>query len=177
MSRGPGRGRQRTLSWGFVLAVVLLVALPIAEIWLLVQVSHEIGFGWTLLVLIAEVVLGGWLMLREGAKAWATLSKAYGTGRLPSGELANAALVLVGGGLVLLPGFLSDVLGLIVLLPFTRPLARRALGFLIARRVAAMGLDPRNAPSRSQVIEGETVADPSPDPDTISGEIEGDDRR
>ncbi len=171
-----GLTQRRRTSWGFVLAVVLLVALPIAEVWLLVQVGQEIGLGWTLLVLIAEAALGGWLMRLEGGKAWTALSKAYGTGRLPSGELADAALILVGGALLLLPGFLTDVLGLFFLLPFTRPLARRALGYLIARRVVAMGFDPRAATTRGDVIEGETVTDPTPDPRIVSGEIEGDDR-
>lgn len=175
MSRAPGRRpgvRTRRLSWGFVVAVALLVCLPIAEVWLLVQVGQEIGAGWTVLVLIIEAVVGGWLMRREGAKAWASLSTAYGSGRLPSGELADAALVLVGAALLLLPGFLTDVLGLIFLLPFTRPLARRALGFLIARRVAAMGLSPTTQPLRSDVIEGETVADPAPNR-TVAGEVDG----
>ncbi|MZO45290.1 FxsA family protein, partial [Escherichia coli] len=102
------------------------------------------------------------------------LTKAYGTGRLPSGELADAALVLVGGALLMLPGFVTDLFGLLFLLPFTRPLARKAVAFLIARRVASMGFDPGR--SRPTVIPGETVEPPTgatDDPRVIRGEVEG----
>jgi UPF0716 protein FxsA len=66
---------------------------------------------------------------REGRRAWAALNQAIGSGKVPSKELADGALVLVGGTLLLTPGFLTDILGFFLLLPFTRPIARR---FVIA---------------------------------------------
>ena len=120
------------------LAVALLVV-PILEIYVIIQVGQVIG-GWqTLVLLIFESALGAWIVKREGRRAWEALSTAFGTGRLPTHELADAALVLVGGTLLLTPGFVTDVFGFFFVLPFTRPLARRALAWLVARHVRRRG--------------------------------------
>ena len=79
---------------------------------------------------------------------------------MPTGELADAALVLVGGVLLMLPGFVTDLFGLLFLLPFTRPLARRLLAFLVGRRLSRMGVWRRVVRRDVTVIEGETVPDP-----------------
>src|SRR4051794_10479169 len=107
--------------WPLALLVVLLVAIPIFEVYVLVQVGERIGALPTILILIVEAVFGAWLMRREGARTWRALNDAFVGGRVPTGELADAALVLVGGVLLVLPGFLTDVLGLFFLIPFTRP--------------------------------------------------------
>jgi UPF0716 protein FxsA len=116
------------------LAVALLV-LPILEIYVIIQVGQVIGAVPTIVLLVVESALGAWLVKREGRRAWNALSTAFGTGRLPGRELADAALVLVGGTLLLTPGFVTDVFGFFFVLPFTRPVARRWLGWLAARRV------------------------------------------
>jgi UPF0716 protein FxsA len=90
-------------------------------------------------LLIVESALGAWIVKREGRRAWEALSTAFDTGRLPTRELADAALVLVGGTLLLTPGFVTDVFGFFFVLPFTRPLARRALAWLTARQVRRRG--------------------------------------
>ncbi|MGI3781001.1 MAG: FxsA family protein [Janthinobacterium lividum] len=147
--------------WPLALFVVLLVALPIVEVYVLVQVEQRIGVLWTVLILVLEAVLGGWLMRREGARAWRALDAALRGGRIPTGELADAALVLVGGVLLVLPGFITDVLGLFFLIPFTRPFARQVLAFFVARRLNRAGLVPgvRGPYARGTVVEGEVVAD------------------
>jgi UPF0716 protein FxsA len=161
------------------LLVVALVAVPIFEVWLLIQVGQWIG-GWqTLLILVAEAILGAWLMRREGGRAWKELNTALASGKMPSTELADAALVLVGGLLLMLPGFATDLVGFFFLLPFTRPLARRLLAFFVARRLLRLGVPPMTPNRSGVVIEGETVepqenrpgAQPS-DPLVISGEID-----
>jgi UPF0716 protein FxsA len=76
-------------------------------------------------------------MKREGAKAWRALSAALSSGRMPGRELADAAIILVAGTLMLTPGFVSDVLGFALLLPFTRPVARRLLAAVVTRRLLA----------------------------------------
>ena len=117
-----------------VLALAFLVV-PIAEIWLLIQVGQVIG-GWqTLLLLIAMSLLGAWLVRREGRRSWLALNEATRSGRMPGRELADAGLVLVGGTLLLTPGFLTDVLGLFFIIPLTRPLVGRRL----ARSIAVYG--------------------------------------
>jgi UPF0716 protein FxsA len=161
------------------LLVAGFIVVSVAEVWLLTAVGSVIGVPWTLLILVVEALVGAWLMRREGRKAWAALTDAYATGKMPTGQLADAALVLVGGIMLILPGFFTDVIGLFCLLPFTRPLARRFIGLILARQVAKQGLDidvmrARFAPDT--VIRGETVdppaTEPPNDPQVIKGEIE-----
>lgn len=118
------------------LLIGLFVVLPILEIYLIVQVGSAIGAIPTILLLLVESLIGGWLVKREGQRAWVALRSAMSTGRMPGRELADAALVLVGGTLLLTPGFVTDVFGFFFVLPFTRPLARRVLTAVIARRAA-----------------------------------------
>ena len=125
MSTTDGSGLKLRGGWPLALFVVLVVALPIFEIYLLIQVGDRIGVVPTVAILVVEAVVGGWLMRREGSRAWKALDGAFRSGRVPTGELADAALVLVGGVLLMLPGFVSDVLGLFFLIPFTRPFARK----------------------------------------------------
>jgi len=162
------------LRGGLPLAVflVLVVALPIFEVWLLIQVGDQIGVWPTVGILVLEAVLGGFLMRREGGRAWQALTGAFETGRVPTGELANAALVLVGGLLLMLPGFVTDIVGFLFLLPMTRPLARKLVAFFVARRISRLGLARAAVPGQGVVIEGETVDGPgSGQGPIISGEI------
>nr|WP_294694506.1 FxsA family protein [uncultured Friedmanniella sp.] len=155
-----------------VVLMVLLVTVPTFEIWLLLQVAGQIG-GWpTLGILVVEALLGAWLMRREGRRAWAALTQAFGTGRIPSGELTDAALVLVGGVLLMLPGFATDIVGFLFLLPLTRPAARRLVAFFVARRISRLSGPSPTARRRGDVIEGETVEDPGSEPTVIRGEID-----
>lgn len=143
--------------------VVAFILVPLAEIYVIVQVGQLIGALPTVLLLLAESLLGAWIVKREGAQAWRALREAIGTARLPSRELADAALVLVGGTLLLTPGFLTDVVGFFFVLPPTRPLARRLLGWaltsrLLGRRQRGGGLgQPAQRPGR--VVPGELADD------------------
>lgn len=173
---------RRARRWLLPLLVAGFVLVSVAEVWLLTTVGTRIGVLPTLAILLAEAVLGTWLMLREGSKAWRALVDAYETGRMPSGQLADAALVLVGGLMLILPGFVTDLVGLVCLLPWTRPLARRLIGFVVARHAARQGLDlgvMRARFSPDTVVRGEAVEQPDAAPGTgtqeprvISGEIE-----
>ena len=114
---------------------VLLLVVPVLEIATIIAVGKVIG-GWqTLVLLLVESFLGAWLVRREGSRAWTALSSALNSGRMPSRELSDAALVLVGGTLLLAPGFLTDVVGFFFILPMTRPVARRLLEAVVARRL------------------------------------------
>ncbi|WP_185996179.1 FxsA family protein [Nocardioides campestrisoli] len=116
---------------------VLLLAAPLAELWVLIQVGQVIGAWWTIGLLILMSVLGSWLIRREGVRAWRSLSDRLASGRMPTRELADGALIVLGGALLLTPGFLSDVFGLLLILPVTRPIARRWLTSALERRVVA----------------------------------------
>jgi UPF0716 protein FxsA len=110
-----------------VLLSLAFLAVPIAEIYLIIQVGQTIGAWQTVVLLLVESWLGSLLVRREGRRAWRALREAAGAGRLPSRELADSALVLVGGTLLLTPGFLTDIVAFVLLLPLTRPVARRLL--------------------------------------------------
>ncbi len=124
---------KRWVPW-WVLAL-LFVVVPVIEIYLLIQVGQTIGAWWTVLLLVAAGFLGSWLVKREGSRAWRALTEALSAGRMPARELADGALILIGGTLLLTPGFLSDVVGAFCILPFTRPLARTALTRVVTRRL------------------------------------------
>ncbi|MDQ3432271.1 MAG: FxsA family protein [Actinomycetota bacterium] len=119
-----------------LLLFAAFVVVPLIELYAIIQVGQGIGVLPTVLILLAISLAGAWLVRREGARAWQALKNALRSGRLPSREVTDAALVLVGGTLLLTPGFLTDALGLFLVVPLTRPLARRALGWMIARRMA-----------------------------------------
>ena len=161
----PSGPQRRRSGWILPLVLAAMVALPFAEIYLLVQVGHVIGVWWTLAILVGEAMLGAWLVRREGSRAWTALNSAFASGRMPTGELADTALVLVGGVLLVMPGFITDVFGLLFLLPFTRPLARKVLAFFIARRMNKLGLSTTVIRYDGTVIEGETVSEPQPPSD------------
>lgn len=166
--------------WPLVVFVVLLVAVPTFEVWLLIQVGHRIGWWPTVGILVVEAVVGAWLTRREGSRAWKALMDALSTGKVPSGELADAALILVGGVLLIVPGFLTDVAGFLFLLRSTRPLGRKLIAFFVARRLNRLGIPAARARvDRSNLIRGETVPDPpktpsarSDGPVVIAGELE-----
>ncbi|MEU7893060.1 FxsA family protein [Nonomuraea sp. NPDC049152] len=121
-----------------LLLFLAFLVVPVLEIWLLIQVGSVIG-GWpTVALLIADSLFGAWIVRREGRRAWRSLQDAIQSGRMPDKELADGALILVGGALLLTPGFLTDVFGFLCVLPFTRPLMRRLGSWFFARRVKAM---------------------------------------
>lgn len=108
-------------------ALVLLIIWLLAEAFVALKVAEAIGVLLTILLLIISWPIGGRLMRAEGRVAWRRFAVAAGAGRPPGREALDGALVVVGGGLLLVPGFISDVLGLCLLIPPVRALARRAL--------------------------------------------------
>ena len=150
----------------FLLIAFILV--PIAEIYVLIQVGQVIGVWWTLLLLIADSIYGGWLIRHEGGRAWQALTNALNSGQMPAKELADAALILVGGTLMLSPGFVTDAMGIVLILPFTRPVARRVLTRVVSKRLVAGFVDVRQGPrppgtggppSGGPVVRGEVLDD------------------
>lgn len=108
---------------GVVLALVPIVWL-LAELFVAIKVAEAIGVLWMLLALIASWPLGAWALRSQGGAAWRRLSAAVSAGRSPGREVLDGVLVLIGGLLLIVPGFLSDLVGLCALLPPTRSLVR-----------------------------------------------------
>jgi UPF0716 protein FxsA len=121
-----------------VLALAFLVV-PVAELAVLIAVGSQIGYLNTFALMVALSLTGAWLARREGLGAWRRLQAALVEGRVPAVEAADGALILLAGALLLTPGFLSDVLGVLLLLPPVRALLRRWLPAMLARRVARRG--------------------------------------
>ncbi|RYU11579.1 FxsA family protein [Nocardioides iriomotensis] len=156
---------RRLVPWW--LLALLFVVVPVLEIYVLIQVGQVIGAWWTVLLLIASGFAGSWLVKREGGRAWRALQEAIAEHRVPAKELADGALILIGGTLLLTPGFLSDIVGAFAILPFTRPVARAALTGVITRKFVA-GADvrfgysearARQSPGHDGVVRGEVVDD------------------
>ena len=114
---------------GGVLAplVLLFVLVPIVELFVILQVGEAIGAWWTIALLVAASVLGSVLMRAQGRAVWRRFNEAVRAGRPPAVEVADGALVLLGGALLLTPGFATDALGLALLLPPTRAVVPRVL--------------------------------------------------
>lgn len=160
------------------LLAVVVIAVPIAEIYLLIQLGHLIG-GWaTLGLMVADAVLGWWLFKRAGLRAWRALQQAVGAGRIPGKEIADGALVLAGATLLVIPGLLTDLVGVLCVLPVTRPLIRRVLQRWLAKRVAVTSIGmagQRSTPLRSRWPPRSRTAPPTPGPrvapDVVEGEV------
>ena len=147
------------MAWRLLPLALLVV--PIVEIAVIVQVGQLIGFWPTVVLLLVESALGAWLVKREGLRAWRALNGAMRGGHMPGRELTDAALVLIGGTLLLTPGFVTDVVGFFFVLPITRPVARRAVQAYLARRTASFvtGGAAHGSPPRRNVVQGEVVDD------------------
>ncbi len=145
--------------WTRLALFAAFIVVPLVEIWVLIQVGQVIGAWWTILLLILDSLFGTWLIRREGGKAWQALQVALESGRMPARELADGALILVGGTLMLTPGFVTDAFGILLILPFTRPVARRLLTQVVTRRLLA-GQTTRPGPGPGgPVVRGEVVED------------------
>ena len=147
---------RRRVPWWILAA--LFVVVPLLEIFLLIRLGQVVGPWWTILILLADAVLGSWLVKREGTRTWKALQGALAAHRMPAAELADGALVLIGGTLLITPGFLSDVLGLFCILPFTRPVARAALARVITRRLTVVATpSAARRPGHEDVIRGDVI--------------------
>lgn len=126
-----------------VLAVLVLILLPMLEVYVIVQVGAQIGFWNTLGAMILVGLVGSWLVRRQGSRAWRRFNEQVAKGEKPTREIADGLCLILAGILLILPGFVSDILGLALLLPPTRALLR---GVIVRRAEGAV------AAGRMQVV-------------------------
>ena len=119
------------------LLVVLFVFVPIVELAVIIQVGQAIGVVETLLLMVLVSIVGGWLVKREGIGVWRRAQRQLDTGVMPGRELVDGVLIMVAGALLLLPGFVSDCLGILLLLPPVRALVRALVSRRLRTRVVA----------------------------------------
>jgi UPF0716 protein FxsA len=114
---------------------LLFAVVPVIEVYLLLKVGGLIGALPTVALLLAISMAGAWLVRHQGFEIMRRIQSELTQGRLPAAELLDGAMVLVGGVLLLTPGFFTDVLGLFFLIPFTRAIIKQLVGLWLQRRL------------------------------------------
>ena len=116
--------------------LALFIVVPLAELYVILKVGDAIGAVWTILLLAADSVLGSLLLRAQGRSVWRRFNTALGEGRMPHREVIDGVLVIFGGAFLITPGFITDVVGLLLLVPPTRAVIRRLLVSRLGRRIA-----------------------------------------
>jgi UPF0716 protein FxsA len=145
--------------------VLLFIAVPIVEIYVIIQVGEAIGALWTIALLVADSILGSVLMRTQGRAAWRRFNETVAGGRIPAREVLDGVLVIFGGALLLTPGFVTDIFGLALLLPPTRAVIRRLLVRRFAGRFVVARPGSAGRPGRGFDVDGTaSEVDPRPLP-------------
>jgi UPF0716 protein FxsA len=113
-----------------IVLVLIFVVLPLAELFVIIQVGELIGVWWTLALLFVDSIAGSLLLRAQGRAAWRRFTETLAAGRPPATEVLDGGLIIFGGAFLITPGFLTDIIGILLLLPPTRAVFRR----LIVRR-------------------------------------------
>jgi UPF0716 protein FxsA len=121
------------------LLLILFIVVPIAELYVIIQVGQAIGLLPTLAILIGDALLGSLLLRQQGRSAWRRFNAALDERRFPGKEVADGVMITVGGTLLLTPGFITDAVGLLLLIPPTRALLRRGFWAFLGRRFHLVG--------------------------------------
>jgi UPF0716 protein FxsA len=119
-----------------LLLIAVFIVVPLAELYVILQVGDAIGAVWTILLLAADSVLGSLLLRAQGRTVWRRFNGALAEGRMPHREVIDGVLVIFGGAFLITPGFLTDIVGLLLLVPPTRALIRRLVARRLGRRIA-----------------------------------------
>lgn len=143
--------------------VVVFIVVPLIEIAIIVQVGELVGAAWTIVALLLVSLVGAWLVRREGTRAWRRFRDALAGGRVPTDEVLEGALVLFGGALLLTPGFATDAVGLLLMVPPVRALVAGTL----RRRLGARFVVGTIGGSPPQPGPGARLRSPSPRRDDV----------
>ena len=126
--------------------VVLFLLVPLAELFVIIQVGQAFGALNTVALLILVSALGAWLVKREGMGVWGRFQRQVTSGVVPGREIADGVMILFAGALLMTPGFLTDLLGISLLLPPVRAALRGTVMRRAARRAGIIRLDDRGDP-------------------------------
>ena len=121
-----------------VLLVIVFIVVPLAELYVILKVGDEIGWLWTLLLLAADSVLGSMLLRSQGRAVWRRFQETLSRGGMPHREVLDGVLVIFGGAFLITPGFITDIIGFLLLIPPTRALIRRAVIARLGRRTTVV---------------------------------------
>ena len=115
--------------------ILIFIVVPLIEILLLIEIGSRIGALNTIFIIVLTGILGASLMRHQGFTIIRNIQRDLSQGQMPTGELINGALVLVGGIVLLTPGFFTDAVGFVLLLPATRALILKKIQLLIRRKI------------------------------------------
>lgn len=156
------------------LLLAVFIVVPIVELYVIIKVGGLIGVLPTLALLLADAVLGSLLLRHQGRGAWQRFNQALAARRFPGREVADGALIIVGGTLLLTPGFVTDIFGLLLLIPPTRAIVRGLLRRYAAHRFVVVGVGgPGGAPGAGGPPRQDSPGRPY-DFDGTAEEIDGD---
>lgn len=127
------------------LLLALFIAVPILELYVIIEVGGLIGIVPTLALLVATAVLGSLLLRQQGRDAWRRFNANIAARRFPGREVADGLMIAIGGALLLTPGFITDIAGLLLLIPPTRAIVRRLLRGYFGRRFLLVDIGSRPA--------------------------------
>jgi UPF0716 protein FxsA len=152
-----------------VLLLILFVVVPIAELYVIVQIAGEIGILPTLALLVIDSIVGVMLMKSQGRLAWRRFNEATAAGRIPAREVADGALIILGGAFLLTPGFLTDIIGFLLLIPPTRLLFRKTVIGLFAKRNPITYVGVKAAPHAERAWNERAARRREPNGDYVEG--------
>ena len=134
------------------IALILFIIVPLLEMIVLIEVGSIIGAIPTVFLVVLTATVGIWLLKLEGMQTWARVQQKLAQGAIPETELLEGVMLIVGGALLLTPGFVTDSVGFICLLPgLRRPIARWMIRQAVFRSFNASS----NTTSQTKIIEGE----------------------
>ena len=123
--------------------VVVFLLVPLAELYVIIQVGQAFGALNTIALLIVVSAVGAWLVKREGMSVWRRFQRQIEAGAVPGREIADGVMILFAGALLMSPGFLTDLLGIALLLPPVRAVVRTAVMKRAARRAGVIRMEGR----------------------------------
>jgi UPF0716 protein FxsA len=146
------------------LLVALFIAVPIVELYVIIQIGGLIGVWPTIALLLADALLGSLLLRHQGRGAWRRFNQALAERRFPGREVADGLLIAIGGTLLLTPGFVTDIVGLVFLVPPTRAIVRRLMRGYVGRRFVIVGTGPTGPARRDYDFDATAEEVDSDDP-------------
>jgi UPF0716 protein FxsA len=143
--------------------IAIFVLVPLAELYVIFKVvGPAIGAPLTIALLAADSLAGAWLLKSQGRAVWRRFNETLSAGRVPTREIVDGVLVIFGGAFLITPGFLTDILGFLLLIPPTRSLFRRSL----QRRLEVRAVARPRRPQREYDVEGTATEHEPPGPPT-----------
>jgi UPF0716 protein FxsA len=141
--------------------IAIFVLVPLAELYVIIKVvGPALGAPLTIALLALDSLAGAWLMKSQGRAVWRRFTETMNAGRIPHREIVDGVLIIFGGAFLITPGFITDILGFLLLIPPTRSLFRRGLQRRLEMRVIPGrarrpgGAGPRSDPGYGDYVEG-----------------------